>query len=149
HLTLKKVKESELFREELKRLKDEGWLDWQIVMALYNNINDLKANNLLRQNGKEYTSHKERSEEFQKTFHEIRLKDEEETYMEIPLSEIIGPNLDLKLKMISAYVLKSYGLDDKSRFPNFEALKQFLDERFRFMEDEVEELSPFRSEVDK
>lgn len=43
HLTLERLKRSEQFITELSRLKDEGWLDWQIVLAMYNNILDLKA----------------------------------------------------------------------------------------------------------
>lgn len=143
HLTIKRLKQSELFTNELSRLRDEGWLDWQIVLALYNNIIDLKAKNLLQQNGKTYANDEKWLEDFQKVFHEIRLKDEKETYIEIPINELIGKNLELQLKQISTYVLKSFGLEDKSRFPNFDALKKFLNERFRFQEDEVEELSPF------
>lgn len=143
HLTIKRLKQSELFTNELSRLRDEGWLDWQIVLALYNNIIDLKAKNSLQQNGKTYADDEKWLEDFQKVFHEIRFKDEKETYIEIPINELIGKNLELQLKQISTYVLKSFGLEDKSRFPNFDALKKFLNERFRFQEDEVEELSPF------
>ncbi len=149
HLTLERLKQSEKFITELSRLKVEGWLDWQIVLALYNNILDLKAKNLLAQNGKTYANDEEWLEDFQKTFHEIRFKDETETYVEIPINELIGENLELQLKQISAHVLKSFGLEDKSRFPNFEALKSFLNERFRFHEDEVEELSPFGNKAEK
>ncbi|MEH6682701.1 MAG: hypothetical protein V7724_19315 [Sediminicola sp.] len=145
HLTLERLKQSDLFNAELNRLKSEGWLDWQIVLALYNNIVDLKAKNLLRQNGKTYSNDEEWLEDFQKTFHEIRFKDEMETYVEIPISELIGHNLELQLKQLAHHVLKSFGLEDKSRFPNFEALKLFLNERFRFQEDEVIELSPFNN----
>lgn len=146
HLTLERLKRSEQFITELSRLKDEGWLDWQIVLAMYNNILDLKAKNLLAQNGKSYANDEEWLEDFHNTFHEIRLKDETETYVEIPIRELIGENLELQLNQISAHVLKSFGLENKSRFPNFNALKTFLNERFRFHEDEVEELSPFNKE---
>lgn len=146
NLTLERLKKSDQFNAELIRLKDEGWLDWQIVLALYNNIVDLKAKNLLAQNGKTYSNDEEWLEDFQKTFHEIRFKNEKETYVEIPINELIGKNLELQLKQISAHVLKSFGLEDKSRFPNFEALKSFLNERFRFQEDDVEEMSPFNNE---
>jgi hypothetical protein len=149
HLTLERLKQSEQFVKEHSRLKGKGWLDWQIVLALYNNILDLKAKNLLAQNGKSYANDEEWLEDFQKTFHEIRFKDETETYVEIPVSELICENLEFQLKQISAHVLKSFGLEDKSRFPNFEALKSFLDERFRFQEDEVEELSPFGNKAGK
>ncbi|MDZ7847620.1 MAG: hypothetical protein U5L96_13110 [Owenweeksia sp.] len=143
HLTLERLKKSDQFNAELSRLKDEGWLDWQIVLALYNNIIDLKAKNLLRQNGKTYVNNDEWLEDFQKAVHEIRFKDETETYVEIPISELIGQNLEMALKQVPANVLRSFGLEDKSRYPNIEALRRFLNERFRFQEDEVEELSPF------
>jgi len=149
HLTLERLRQSDLFNEELIKLKDEGWLDWQIVLALYNNILDLKAKNILRQNGKTYTNDEEWLVDFQRAFLEIRFKDETETYVEIPIKEIIGKNLDLQLKHLSINVLKSFGLENKSRFPNFDAVKAFLIERFRFQDDEIEELSPFRKKANK
>ena len=143
HLTLERLKKSDLFNVELIRLKGEGWLDWQIVLALYNNIVNLKAKNLLGQNGKTYINDKEWLEDFKQTLDEIRLKDETETYVEIPISELIGQNLEIQLQQLAINVLKSFGLENKSRFPNFDALRLFLNEKFRFQEDEVEELSPF------
>lgn len=143
HLTLERLKQSQEFNTELSRLKDEGWLDWQIILALYNNIINLKAKNLLAQNGRTYTTKEEWLVDFQKTIHEIRFKEESETYVEIPISELIGQNLEIQLNQISAHVIKSFGLENKSRFPNFNALRGFLNERFRFQKDEVEELSPF------
>ena len=145
HLTLERLKKSEQFAVELSRLKDEGWLDWQIVLAIYNNILDLKAKILLGQNGKTYANDEEWLEDFQKVFHEIRFKDEVENYIEIPINELIGQNLELQLKQIAHHILKSFGLEDKSRFPNFDALKSFLSERFRFQEDEAEDFSPFNT----
>lgn len=79
-------------------------------------------------------------------FYEISLKDESETYVEIPLAELIGKNLEFQLEQVCVSVLKSFGIEDKSRFPNFKALYIFLTERFRFQEDELEELSPFHEQ---
>ncbi|WP_027374290.1 hypothetical protein [Chryseobacterium sp. UNC8MFCol] len=143
YLTLERLKQSQEFKTELSRLKGEGWLDWQIILALYNKIVDLKAKNLIAQNGKRYKTEEEWIEDFQKTFHEIRFKDESETYVEIPISELIGQNLEIQLNQLSAYVLKSFGLENKSRFPIFESLRSFLNARFKFDKDEVSELSPF------
>jgi hypothetical protein len=143
HLTLERLKESEPFNEELSRLKKEGWLDWQIVLALFNNIVDMKAKNLLRLKAKSYKNDEEWLEDYQKAFHEIRFKDEKETYVEIPMTEIIGENLIFQLQQVSIHVLASFGLENKARFPNFISVRAFLNERFRFKEDEFEELSPF------
>ncbi len=143
HLTLERLKDSIEFNSEIERLKKEGWLDWQIVLALYNNIIDLKSKNLLQQNGKSYSSDEEWLVDFQNVFHEIRFKDERETYVEIPLNQIIGENLDFHLQQGSIHVLESFGLENKSRFPNPQAVRDLLNERFRFEIDENIEFSPF------
>ena len=143
HLTIERLKQSDQFIEEYSRLKDEGWLDWQIVLALYNNILDLKAKNILQQNGKTYANDDEWLLDFKRTFHNIRFKDETETYVEIPIKEIVGKNLHLQLNHLTINVLSSLGLENKSRFPNPDAVKALLIERFRFMDDDVSELSPF------
>lgn len=144
HITLERLKQSQEFNSELSRLKGEGWLDWQIILALYNNIVDLKAKNILAQNEKRFSSEEERLENYQKIFFEIRFKDELETYVEIPINELIGQNLKIQLNQVCIYVLESFGLKNKPRFIIFEKLRSFLNERFRFQEDEVEELSPFK-----
>jgi hypothetical protein len=143
HLTLNRIIKSDKFDEELDKLRKKGWLDWQIVQALYNNIADLKAKNFLQQNGKKYTNHDEWLEDFQEVFQEIIFKNETETYVEIPMNQVLGDNLEFQLKHLCILVLKSFGLENKSRFPNFIALREFLKVRFRFQEDEVKELSPF------
>lgn len=144
YLTINRLKQSNQFKELRSKLKADGWLDWQILLALYNQILDLKSKNLIRQNGKKYSNDEEWLEDYQKLFHEIRFKDEKETFVEIPINLIIDEKFEFQLKQVCANVLKSYGLEDKSRFPNFDALRTFLNERFRFNKDEIEELSPFR-----
>ena len=47
------------------------------------------------------------------------------------------------------WVRLKFGLESKSRFVNFEALKSLMNERFRFQEAEVIELSPFVKKADK
>lgn len=143
YLTLKRLNNSIEFNTEIDRLKVDGWLDWQIVLALSNNIIDLKAKNLLRQNGKSYSNDEEWLKDFQKVFQEILLKDEKETYVNIPTNEIIGKNLNFQLQHGCIHVLGSYGLENKSRFPNAQAVKELLINRFRFNEDDVLEMSPF------
>ena len=142
-ITLDELKKSQEFSEKIINLRRKGWLDWQILMALFNTIINLKAQNILRQNGEKYMSDQEWVEDLQKTISEIMWLDEEETYVEIPLYIIYGENFDLQIQLLPIHVLESFGLESKSRFPNSNALKEFLNERFWFNTDDIMELSPF------
>ena len=146
HLTINRLNQTKLFNERLKEFRRNGWLDWQVLLALYNHINNLKANNALRQNKKAYANDEERLQEFRRLHSEIIGKDESETFVEIPIQTIIGEDLDFHLAQTPMYVLNSFGLENKSRFQNPEAVRTFLSERFNFEEDEIQELSPFNND---
>jgi len=90
-----------------------------------------------------YLNDKEWLKDFQKVLKGISQKDETENYVEIPLNEIIGQKLDFQLEQVSIYVLGSFGLENKSRFPNSKAIRELLNERFNFETDDVIEMSPF------
>lgn len=143
YLTLDRLNQSQDFLKKIISLRQKGWLDWQILLALYNTIIDLKAQNILRQNGIVYKSDNERIENLRKTFAEIMWIDEKKIYVEIPLYEIIGENFDIHIEQLTVQVLKSFGLESKSRFPNTNAIRELLNKRFQFDVDEVEEMSPF------
>lgn len=143
HLSLDRLKNLDEFSIVLEELHKNGWLDWQIVLALYNKIIDLKAKNKLRQKNKTYSIDKEYVEDLQKAFFEIMKLDENEYYVEIPLNEILGDKLVFQLEQIPIFVLNSFGLENKSRYPNIKAVRELLNLKFRFNIDEIQELSPF------
>ena len=125
------------------KYKEDGWLDWQIVVALYNNIINLKANYLLHKNGMNYTNKNEEIQSFRKILAEIKGKNENETHLKIPIDELIGEQLDFHIQDISNLVLRSFNLEDKSQFPNHKSIREFLNERFNFNKDDIINLSPF------
>lgn len=145
HLSLNRLKKFDEFNIEIEKLSKDGWLDWQIALALFNNIINLKANNFLGQNGKFYKSEDEYINDLKSTIENIIEKDESDNYIEIPLKEIIGDNLYFQLKRIPITVLNSYGLENKSRYPNIKAVRELLNRKFRFNIDEIEVLSPFKN----
>jgi hypothetical protein len=105
---------------------------------------DHKAKNILRQNGKTYSLDEEWLEDFQKVFHKLMYLNEKESYVEIPLEYIIGDNFDFQIEHLAVHVLESFGLENKSRFPNPRAIQDFLNERFNYKTDDVLEISPFK-----
>jgi len=142
HITLEKLNDIESFRKVVLSYREAGYFDWQILLALYNVILDQKAKNTLRQNGKTYSNDEEWLGDFQKEFHGLMYLDEKETYVEIPFENIIG-ELDFQIKHTAIHNLESFGLENKSRFPNNGAIKEFLFERFNYGADDVPDITPF------
>lgn len=142
YLTLNRIKNDLDFKQKISELKVNGLLDWQIIFVLYNNILDLKAKYILQTNGKIYSNDEEWVTDFQKTFNSICGKDEKEVNIEISVSDIIGEGLDFQVQQISLFVLQSFGLEDKSKFPNHKAIHDFLNNRFHFNIDDEINLSP-------
>lgn len=145
HLTLDKYKDNDGFNDFISEQKKDGWLDWQICMALFNFIINRKANITIIQKGKIYSTEQERMEDHYQTINEISKMDERENYLDIPLYEIMGPGFLVQLyKVLPFIVLEAYGLECKSKFPNPDAVRMFLNDRFKFHEDDIPELSPLK-----
>ena len=143
--TLARISGEADFQQKIQKFRDDGWLDWQILLGLQNHISNLKARNIMRLNENVYDTQEQEREEFLKIFNSIiKSKDEEHTYVEIPLQYILDDGLDMHMLQVPAYVLASYGLEGKSRFPNFEAIRSLLNDRFNFASDDAKELSPFK-----
>lgn len=137
----KLLKKQTVYDQWLKNLKEQGWLDWQILLSIYNHSLTYKTSRLVSQ--KKYVLEDLKREEFQKTFDELRRKDESEIYVEFPIDYFTGREFQLQLDQTAYLVLGALNLESKARFPNFSALKDFLNYRFNYGIDDVEGLSPF------
>lgn len=145
HLTLDRIKDEPEFQTKVIDLRDKGWLDWQILMALMNNILNLKTNNFIRVKQLKFQTETERSVAFHNIFEElINSDDESNTYVEIPLNYIIDDNLEMHLEQSCDYVLNSFGLENRATYRNFPAVREFLNTRFFLNFDDIPDLSPFK-----
>ena len=140
HLTIEHLEKQSGYLEWLKNLKEQGWLDWQILMSIYNHILTYKAN--LMFSGKTFATDKIARDEFQKLFRAIRQMDENENYVQFPLDYFTGVEFQFQLDQTAHLVISTWGLENKASFPNFPALKDFLNHRFNFGVDDLPELSP-------
>lgn len=129
YLTLEKYKSDVLFKKSIQQLRNECWKDWHILLALYNAILNYKANLNpdARTNGEVY----------QKTFQSLSGKDERDVYVEIPVEVFTIDNVKEQLNYCIPFVLRSYGLEHKPPFIEFDLIKELLIERFNFMNDDV------------
>jgi hypothetical protein len=135
HLTLDKHKSKNDFQKFINELRNKGFLDWQIILALMNFIIDYKAQLELRKGKMDFKSEEEYVEAMQKTFHKYLHMDEKDFYVDFPLEAFKSPEFEIQLRNYPVNVLKAVGLENKSRFPNFEAIKEFLDIRFNMKND--------------
>lgn len=144
-MTFEKVKDLPDFTARVNELRKEGWLDWQILMALMNTIINYKANNEITAQKRNYSHEDEQRLHFQEIIK--RLYEEGETaenYIDIPIGILLGENLEMHLEQSGHYVLKSFGLENRSRFPNYRAIRELLNSRFRYDTDDSPTNSPFK-----
>jgi hypothetical protein len=145
-MTFEKIKDIPDFTARVNELRTEGWLDWQILMGLMNTIINYKANYEIASLNRNYFSEDQRLVHFQEII--TRLYEEGETadnYTDIPLEILLGENLHMHLEQSGHYVLKSFGLENRSRFPNYRALRELLNRRFGYDTDDSPTNSPFNN----
>lgn len=140
YLTLEHIKKDPRYSDFLSKLRNEGWLDWQIVMAMYNHMLSYKANGYVRRS--EFGSEEEFEKAFQKVFWDLGKTDEKDVYFQFDLDFFMGSDFEFQLNNVTVMVLNRWELQNKSRFPNFPALRYFLNKRFNFGIDDVSEDSP-------
>jgi hypothetical protein len=124
HLTLAQLKLDEGYEAWLQNLRQEGWLDWQITSAMLCFVVDYKTQQELA--GQEFTSKEEHFQAMRETFDRYLNLDESECYAVFPLAAFQSPSFKQQLKMGVVNLLHSFGLENKSRFPNIEAIHTLL-----------------------
>tara|TARA_R110002050_G_scaffold9077_2_gene32135 strand:- start:1059 stop:1460 length:402 start_codon:yes stop_codon:yes gene_type:complete len=122
----------------LKSLRDEGWQDWHIFLAITNFILDYKSRLKL----KELSSQNE--EQFKILFNEMRKLDEAEFRVKFPIDAFTTPEFRFQIKNTMILILESFGLANPSKYPNFDAIREFLDVRFNMVEDGSGDKNPFK-----
>lgn len=144
-MTFEKIKDMPDFRSRVDQLRTEGWLDWQILMALMNTAINYKANYEIADLKRNYSSEDQRRLHFQEIIGRLSKEDETiQNYIDIPIELLLGKDLDMHLEQSSLYVLKSFGLENRSRFPNYKAVRELLNSRFGYGNEDSQKDNPFR-----
>ena len=141
HITLARLKQHPGYEEWLQTLREEGWLDWQIAQAMSNYMLSYKATRQLE--GQKFASAEEYEQALRVGMGRIWKLDEQECYMFFPLEAFKTKEFRDQLEMNALFVLKSYGLENKSQTPNFDAIRDLLSVRFRMQADNTEDDNPF------
>ncbi|XAZ82184.1 hypothetical protein A6C57_28060 (plasmid) [Fibrella sp. ES10-3-2-2] len=118
-------------------LKQEGHLDWHILLAMKHIVLNYRADFIVRQQGSFASSEAYRAA-FMDVFNNIRSEGENDPYISIPVETILSDEFHFFMNQVPVWVLESYGLENESRTPHFSAILNFLKHRFNFQADDVD-----------
>lgn len=140
HITLEKLIENVEFHKLVNKLRKDGWQDWFIILAMMNFMLSYKANKKLATFN--LSDEKEKRERINELFSYFLELDEKDCYVEFPIDAFKSEDFDFQLKSTCVTVLKAFNLENKAKFPNFEAIKEFLDVRFNMSTDRNDSGNP-------
>ncbi len=137
--TIKKHAHEANFIQLVRNSRNAGWLDWQIVWALSNFIVKCKAEAKIKHNT--FTSDDEYFDALQKAMNEILKLDEDEFPMAFPPEAFEPEGFKMQLKVFLTSFGTNMGLEIRQSLPNFDAVRDFLNQRFNFNSDDVPDRS--------
>ncbi|KFF14894.1 hypothetical protein [Flavobacterium hydatis] len=139
--TLEDLKENKNFHHLINDLRREGWKDWQIITNIHNFIINYKINKFEKSKFID-------EEEVLKNFQEMYIKyceiDEKDRYVKFPLEAFKTVEFLNQFEISFGSIIQTYGLEFKSITPNFKAIKEFLDVKFNFINDDYNENNPLK-----
>ena len=133
YITLGNLKKQTGYAGWLQSLRADGWQDWQIVLAMMNFMVGYKVNLAIA--NKNFATDEDRFQAMKTEFARIARLDEKDCMVQFPLEAFHMSEFKHHLKTVLISALPSFGLESKSRFPNFNAVKEFLQIRFNMLHD--------------
>lgn len=128
-LTLPHLLAYEEFRRLICQLKEENYLDWEILLLIINICVDHRLRIILPPTAP--------PDEQIKTM-ETMLHEEREDDVGIPVSVFTQDRISLQKKIQIATIAKTWGLELHKQTPDFIAIERFLDTRYHNSEDDIE-----------
>lgn len=121
----------------IKDLREQGWLDWQILFALQNYVLAAKVEINLRSSPE--TDPVKLNNLANNEFTRLFELDEKDCYTEIPVDWLQTELFNFYLQKTPTDVLESFGLQNGMKHPNFKGVHHFLNKRFNFNLDDISE----------
>lgn len=138
YLTIGELLDSPEFIELLKSLRNDGWQDWHIFLAINNFILTQKTHFKLRELSNPT------QDDFNRVYFEMKKLDEADFKAEFPVEAFKSLDFQFTLKNTMVLILESFGLANPSKYPTFDAIREFLDVRFNMAEDGSGNNNPFK-----
>lgn len=134
--TVERLRKDGEFNSIIKRLSEDGWLDWHILLAL----NNIAINYRIEKNMQEHPlpDFVDKNVWYQNEWEMIIDEEERKDSTVIPISEFSEEKLRFSLRNSMIATLKIWGLELRQMTPDFEAIDQFLGNRYNYWVDDVE-----------
>lgn len=133
-ITLPKVLLLKSFKATVISLRQEGWLDWQILSALANAVISYKVSIFFPH---------QTIEDVGKNLFEFAQLSETQSYTPIPEDVFSFENIHRHLPVLVSTLLHANSLENHNETPNLSSIQEFLNKRFLLNDVEIQELSPF------
>lgn len=132
--TLQKLNKDASFKEIVKRLRNDNWKDWHILMGLAMIAVNYRVNKTGYRN----------SEEMKELFRTHMETEESEVSILVPLSEFSEKAIRSALSMTMLSTMKNFDLEPKGETPNIQAIQTFWGQRLNYWDDDVEHEDMFK-----
>ena len=131
------------FQNVVRAYRSQGWLDWQILLALMNYTLSIQA----EENVKSIPGLRPEQIQALRDKESARLLklEQEEDHRGLTVDELNDPFFDFFLRKTPTDTLGSFGLQNGMKHPNFAAVRNLLEKKFKFGQDDVSEQSPLHS----
>lgn len=133
---LRRLSASRTFMDVVRKLKDVGWLDWHLVVAVANITWNYRAQELYK---KLVGGIDTMTEEMNRSM--VREEGVDDTA--VPMTMYNEETVRMALRVSQLATLKTLGLECRQQTPDFDAIDNFLRERFNYWTDDVEHEDPF------
>lgn len=134
--TLPRLLNDEGFRSQIKKLRNDGYLDWEILLIIANICIDYRAKQILQNNSYD--------DEFIKLMKELMTREEKEDDLEVPVNIFNEKRIEIQKNISLAAIAQTWGLIIHSMTPDFCALKKLLTVRYHLSEDDIKHEDPFK-----
>jgi hypothetical protein len=129
-LTLPRLMRSDASRHTLMRLREEGWLDWQILGGIACLAMNYRVSRDMRRPPTSPDEFRMRAEKY--------VRDEENaSWRQVPVGAFTREGLQMQMSVNILSTLRGAGLVCRQRTPNKAAILQFVRHKMRYFDDDL------------
>lgn len=128
-MSLPRLLKDHAFRDQIQKLRESGYLDWEILLIVANICVDDRAQSLLRPMAS-------RDEQVRVT-RDLIFREETENDKPISSAIFTEERVALQKQIFLGSVAKTWGLVLHQQTPDFDALERLLDARYHSSEDDI------------
>lgn len=128
--TLSRLLQSPLFVDTVTNLKKDGWLDWHILLSVALATVNYRINKRL--------DPRDNLDKYRRQFMDMLYQEEDPNLELVPLSEFTKDKLRFHLHGSMISTLRNLGLESHQQTPDFNAISDFLGQRYNYWTDDVE-----------